>query len=153
MIPMNGHNLPIEDLWRVAPLQATCELSGQARPRIRRRRELAEPLAAQPRALYGIHEGCGPLSGYRVSGEALAVHEAPWVLHWMELLTACLFQALGGEPEVLCEQAHKARGFRGQSLVARRISDSLRTHPAFALRIDEHQWGSQAKPVDPGAEV
>ena len=47
----------------------------------------------------------------------------------------------------------KARGFRGQSLVARRISDSLRTHPDFARRIDEHQWGSQPKPVDPGAEI
>jgi histidine ammonia-lyase len=71
----------------------------------------------------------------------------------MELLTACLFQALGGEPEVLCEQVHRARGFRGQSRVARRISDSLRTHPEYARRIDEHQWGSQAKPLDPGAEI
>jgi len=287
MIALNGHNLSIEDLWRVASLQAPCELSGQARPRIRRSRELVETLAAEPRAIYGINTGFGPLSGYRVSGEelgqhqinllhhltvgqgplfspaetraimlaranalargysgireeliellletlnrgvlpeipsegsvgasgdlvplahmanllvgfgdarvdgqrlpasealrrvglepvvlqckeglalvngtsvmtalaALAAHEAARVLHWMELLTACLFQALGGEPEVLCEQAHKARGFSGQSLVARRISDSLRTHPAFARRIDEHQWGSQAKPVDPGAEV
>jgi len=32
-------------------------------------------------------------------------------------------------PNVLCEQAQKARGFRGQALVARRISASLRTHP------------------------
>ena len=71
----------------------------------------------------------------------------------MELLTACLFQVLGGEPEALCQQAQKARGFRGQSLAARRISDSLRTHPDFARRIDEHQWGSQPKPVDGGAEI
>ncbi len=84
---------------------------------------------------------------------ALAVHEAERLLHWMELLTACLFQVLDGEPEALCGQAQKARGFRGQSLVARRISDSLRTHPEFARRIDEHQWGSQAKLVDGGAEI
>ena len=71
----------------------------------------------------------------------------------MELLTACLFQALGGEPEALCEQAQKARGFRGQALAARRISNSLRTHPDFARRIDEHQWGSRPKPVDGGAEI
>ena len=84
---------------------------------------------------------------------ALSTHEAARLLHWMELLTACLFQALGGEPEVLCEQAQKARGFRGQYRVARRISDSLRTHPDFARRIDEHQWGSHPKPMDPGAEI
>ena len=84
---------------------------------------------------------------------ALATHEADRLLRWMELLTACLFQVLGGEPEVLCQQAQKARGFRGQSLVAQRISDSLRTHPDFAQRIDDHQWGSHAKPVDGGAEI
>src|SRR5262245_54858487 len=84
---------------------------------------------------------------------ALSTHEAGRVLRWMEFLTACLFQALGGEPEVLCQQVHKARGFRGQSLVARRISESLRTHPAFAKQIDEHRWGSSPKPADPGAEI
>jgi histidine ammonia-lyase len=84
---------------------------------------------------------------------ALATHEASRLLLWMELLTACLFQALNGEPEVLCEQAQKARGFRGQSLSARRISDSLRTHPEFARRIEEHQWGSAPKPMDAGSEV
>ncbi|HEY2330134.1 MAG TPA: aromatic amino acid ammonia-lyase, partial [Verrucomicrobiae bacterium] len=84
---------------------------------------------------------------------ALSAHEAEKQLHWMELLTACLFQVLDGEPEVLCQQIHVARGFRGQSLVAKRISDSLRTHPDFAKRIDEHEWGSQAKPVDGGAEI
>src|ERR671930_253119 len=71
----------------------------------------------------------------------------------MDLLTAFLFPAFNGEPEVLCEQAQKARGFRGQALVARHISDSLRTHPDYARRIDEHQWGSHPKPIDPGAEI
>jgi len=84
---------------------------------------------------------------------ALAAHEAERLLRWMEVLTACLFQALGGEPEVLCAQAHKARGFRGQALVARRISTSLRTNREYARRIDEHQWGSQPKVVEPGAEI
>jgi histidine ammonia-lyase len=84
---------------------------------------------------------------------ALSAHEAEQQLRWLELLTACLFQVLNGEPEVLCQQIHKARGFHGQSLVARRISDSLRTHPDFAKRIDEHQWGTTAKSVDPGAEI
>jgi histidine ammonia-lyase len=287
MITLNGHKLSINEVWQVASLQTSCELAADARPHIRRSRELVESLAAQPRAIYGINTGFGPLSGFRISNEelaqhqvnllhhlsvgqgpllsaaetrsimlaranalargfsgireelidlllaalnrgvlpeipsegslgasgdlvplahmtdllvglgytrfqgerlpaidalrraglapavlqskeglalvngtsamtglaALATHEARRVLLWMERLTACLFQALNGEPEVLCEQAQKARGFRGQALSARRISNSLRTHSEFAQRIDEHQWGSTPKPVDPGAEI
>jgi histidine ammonia-lyase len=286
-IALNGHKLSIEELWKIASLKVSCELADEARPLIRRSRELVETLATQPRAIYGINTGFGPLSGFRVSGEdqkqhqlnllhhlfvgqgalfsepetraimlarantlargfsgireelielllaalnknvlpeipsegsvgasgdlvplahmagllvgigyarvngerlpaiealkkiglapvvlqckeglalvngtsvmtglaALSSHEAEKQLRWMELLTACLFQVLGGEPEVLCQQIHKARGFRGQSLIAQRISDSLRTHPDFARRIDEHQWGTAAKAVDPGAEI
>jgi histidine ammonia-lyase len=287
MIKLTGHALSLEEVWQVASLQSPCELAAEARPLIHRSRELVESLAAQPRAIYGINTGFGPLSGFRISNQelaqhqlnllhhltvgqgpllsevetraimlaranalargfsgirgelidlllaalnrgvlpeipsegslgasgdlvplahmanalvgigharfkgerypaadalkhaglapavlqckeglalvngtsamtglaALATHEANVLLRWMELLTACLFQALGGEPEVLCEQAQKARGFRGQSHVAARISNSLRTHPGFAQRIDEHLWGSQPKPVDPGAEI
>jgi histidine ammonia-lyase len=286
-VSLNGHHLSIDEVWRVAFLQAPCFLSDDARPLIQRSRELVEKIAAEPRAVYGINTGFGPLSGFRISGDelgqhqlhllhhllvgqgapfsagetraimlsranalargysgireelielliaalnknilpeipsegsvgasgdlvplahmaallvgmghaqlngtrlpasealrqaglkpavlrakeglalvngtsvmtglaALATHEAARLLQWMELLTACLFQALSGEPEVLCQQAHKARGFRGQALVSQRISDSLRTHPEFARRIDEHQWGTRPKPIDPGAEI
>lgn len=287
MMTLNGHDLSIDALWRVACRQAPCELSDTARPLMRRSRRLVESLASQPRAIYGINTGFGPLSGFRVTAEelgqhqinllhhltvgqgplfspaetravmltranalargysgireelvelllaalnrgllpeipsegsvgasgdlvplahmagllvgqgyawwegkrmpaaealrraglapavlqckeglalvngtsvmtglaAVSAHEGERLLHWMELLTACLFQVLDGEPEVLCQQIHLARGFRGQSRVARRISDSLRTHPGFARRIDEHQWGSPPKPVDGGAEI
>jgi len=287
MITLNGHNLSIAELWEAAVLLSPCALAAEARPQMRRSRQLVEELATQPRAIYGINTGFGPLSGFRVSNEqlaqhqvnllyhltvgqgalfsevetravmltranalargysgireelidlllaalnrgvlpeipsegsvgasgdlvplahmagllvgsgyarlngkrlpsvdalkdvglapavlqckeglalvngtsvmtglaALATHEADRLLRWMELLTACLFQALGGEPEALCQQAQMARGFRGQALVARRISDSLHTHPDFARRIDEHQWGSHPKPVDSDAEI
>jgi histidine ammonia-lyase len=287
MLTLDGHNLSIEEVWRVASLQAPCSLASEARPLLARSRQLVESLAAQPRAIYGINTGFGPLSGCRIAPEELAQHqlnllyhllvgqgplfsavetraimlaranalargfsgvreelidlllaalnrgvlpeipsegsvgasgdlvplahmagllvglgharvdgkrvpaadalrqaglapvvlrckeglalvngtsvmtalaalsarEALRLLHWMELLAACLFQALNGEPEALCAQAHRARGFRGQSRVARRISDSLRTHPDFARHIDEHQWGSHPKPVEDGAEI
>lgn len=287
MITLNGHHLSIPEVWLAAVQSAPCRLADESRPLIRHSRQFVESLAAQPRAIYGINTGFGPLSGFRVSDEdlaqhqvnllhhltvgqgtlfsevetraimvaranalargysgvreelielllaalnrgvlpeipsegsvgasgdlvplahmarllvglgharhkgqrlpaadalrrvglaplvlqskegialvngtsvmtglaALATHEADRLLRWMELLTACLFQALNGEPEVLCQQAQKARGFRGQALVAQRISDSLRTHPDFARRIDEHQWGSLPKPVDGGAEI
>jgi histidine ammonia-lyase len=287
MLTLDGHNLSIEEVWQVACLQIPCSLASEARPLLARSRQLVEALAAQPRAIYGINTGFGPLSGCRIATEelaqhqlnllyhllvgqgplfsavetraimlaranalargysgvreelidllvgalnrdvlpeipsegsvgasgdlvplahmagllvglgharmngrrvpaeaalreaglapivlrckeglalvngtsvmtalaALSTHEAARLLHWMELLTACLFQALGGEPEALCAQAHQARGFRGQSLVARRISHSLRTHPDFARCIDENQWGSHPKPVDDGTEI
>jgi histidine ammonia-lyase len=287
MITLNGHNLSTHEFWRVASLNVPCALAELARPLIRRSRQFVESLAAQPRAIYGINTGFGPLSGYRIATEdlsrhqlnllhhllvgqgslfsetetraillaranalargysgireeliealvtllnrnvlpeipsegsvgasgdlvplahmagllvglgharvsgrrlpaaealgragiqpavlqckeglalvngtsvmtalaALATHESARLLGWMELLSACLFQALDGEPEALCAQAQMARGFRGQSLVARRISNSLRTHPGYARRIDEHQWGSHPKPVDSAAEI
>jgi histidine ammonia-lyase len=287
MIALDGHHLSVREVWQIATLQSPCALADQARSLIQRSRKLVENLAAQPRAIYGINTGFGPLSGFRISNDdlaqhqinllhhlfvgqgplftaaetraimvaranalargysgireelielllaalnrgvlpeipsegsvgasgdlvplahmggllvgigyarvdgqrlpagdalrkvglapivlqckeglalvngtsvmtgltALSVHEGNRLMRWMELLTACLFQALGGEPEVLCEQAQKARGFRGQSLAARRISNSLRTNPEYARRIDEHQWGTHPKPVDPGAEI
>ncbi len=287
MIALNGHKLSIAETWQISTQKKSCKLAPTALPLIRRSRKLVEKLAAQPRAIYGINTGFGPLSGFRVndadlaqhqinllhhlsvgqgalysevetraimlartntlargfsgvreellellvaalnknilpeipcegsvgaSGDlvplahmarllvgfghakvggkrisakdalkksklkpltlqckeglalvngtsvmtglaALATYEAEKIMRWSEILTACLFQVLGGEPEALCQQIHKARGFRGQSLVARRISDSLRTHPDFAKRIDDHQWGSQAKPVEPGTEI
>ncbi len=287
MIALNGHDLSLADAWSVACRKTPCALAEKARPLVRRSRELVESLASQPRAIYGINTGFGPLSGCRISPEELGQHQinllhhllvgqgrlfsevetraimvaranalargysgvreevidllvgtlnrnllpeipsegsvgasgdlvplahmaallvgmghARWegqrmpaadalhraglqplvlrckeglalvngtsvmtglaslstvesgrVLDWMELLTACLFQALDGEPEVLCTQAHKARGFRGQSRAAHRISASLRTHPDFARRIDEHQWGSHPKPVDATTEI
>ena len=287
MIALNGHKLSIAGAWQISSQKISCTLAANARPQIRRSRKLVEKLAAQPRAIYGINTGFGPLSGFRVSDAdlaqhqinllhhlsvgqgrlfsevetraimlarantlargfsgvreellellvaalnknilpeipsegsvgasgdlvplahmarllvgfghanvggkrlsataalkkfklkplqlrckeglalvngtsvmtglaALATHEAEKILRWSELLTACLFQVLDGEPEALCQQIHKARGFRGQSLVAQRISASLRTHPDFAKRIDDHQWGTTAKAVDPGTEI
>lgn len=287
MIELNGHQLTIPDLWAIAHRREPCRLADAARPLMRRSRALVEQVAAEPRAVYGINTGFGPLSGTRVSprdleqhqlnllhhlsvgqgplfspletraimaaranalargfsgireavvelllqalnrdllpeipcegsvgasgdlaplahmsrllvglgharmGEqrlpalealrqhglepvvlqckeglalvngtsvmaalaALATHEAGVLLSWMELLTACLFQVLGSAPEVLCEQVHKARGFRGQFVAADRIASHLRTHPRFCREIDEHQWGSHAKPVEPGVEI
>jgi histidine ammonia-lyase len=124
----NGHRLPAADALKQAGLA---------------------PVVLQCKEGLALVNGTSVMTGLA----ALSTHEAHRLLRWMELLTACLFQVLSGEPEVLCEQAQKARGFRGQSLSARRISNSLRTHPEFARRIDEHQWGSHPKPVDPGAEI
>ena len=287
MIELTGHALTIPGLWAIGHHAEPCQLAEAARRNMQESRALVEKLAAEPRAIYGINTGFGPLSGTRVSpadleqhqlnllhhlsvgqgplfsaadtraimaaranamargfsglrpevvdlliealnrgllpeiptegsvgasgdlaplahmarllvglghvraGDkrlpalealkqhglkpvtlqckeglalvngtsvmaavaALAVHEAGALLSWMELMTACLFQALWASPEVLCEQVHKARGFRGQAAVAERIAIYLRTHPRFRREIDDHQWASHAKPVAPGVEI
>jgi histidine ammonia-lyase len=287
MIELDGHQLSIPALWNIAHRTTGCRLAASARGLMSESRALVEKVAAEPRAVYGINTGFGPLSGTRVSPEdleqhqinllhhlsvgqgalfsdsetraimaaranalargysgirpevvelliealnrdilpeipcegsvgasgdlaplahmsrllvglghvriggirlaapdalkqaglqpvrlqckeglalvngtsvmtalaAMATHEAGLLLSWTELLTGCLFQALWSSPEVLCEQVHKARGFRGQAAVADRIAQCLRTHPKFCREIDEHQWGSHAKPVEPGVEI
>lgn len=284
---LDGHTLTIGKLWGVAMAGTTCQLATSARRRMKRSRALVERLAAEPRAIYGINTGFGPLSATRVSPEnlaqhqlnllhhlsvgqgalfsavetraimaaranalargysgirpevvdlliaalncgilpeipcegsvgasgdlaplahmsrllvglgharaggkrwaasavlrrhrlhpvtlqckeglalvngtsvmtalaALAVQETAALLSWSELLTACQFQVLWSEPEVLCGQAHLARGFRGQFAVAERIARHLRTHPRYERQIARHQWGSHAKPVEPGVEI
>jgi len=84
---------------------------------------------------------------------ALSTFEAETILDWMELLSACCFQALFASPEVLCSRLHRARGFRGQSYVASRIAEYLSTHPGYRDQIEGHKWGSHAKPVEPGVEI
>lgn len=287
MITLDGHTLTLAGLWRVAVDREPGQLSASARRRMKQSRALVDKLAAEPRAIYGINTGFGPLSATRVapadlaqhqlnllhhlsvgqgalfspvetraimaaranalargysgirpevvdllvaalqhdilpeipcegsvgaSGDlaplahmsrllvglgharvdnqrlpasealkrhrlrpvtlkckeglalvngtsvmtalaALAVQETTALLSWAELLTSCLFQVLWAAPEVLCGQAHRARGFRGQSVVAERIARHLRTHPRYDREIAEHQWGSHAKPVEPGVEI
>ena len=287
MITLDGHSLTLADVWKIANDAVPCELAEPARVLMRQSRALVDKLASEPRAIYGINTGFGPLSGCRVapkdllqhqvnllahlcvgqgplfgdretraimltranalargysgirdevvdlllaalnknilpeiptegsvgaSGDlvplahmamlvvgqgharhagqrqvatktlataglqpvtlqckeglalvngtsvmtgvaALATHEAATLLSWAELLSACLFQAMYASPEVLCAQVHKARGFRGQSTVAARIAELLRTHDKYRQEIDHHEWGTHAKPVDPGVEI
>jgi histidine ammonia-lyase len=108
-----------------------------------------QPVTLQCKEGLALVNGTSAMTGLA----ALATREAAQLLGWMELLSACLFQALWSSPEVLCEQIHKARGFRGQSAVAARIAAHLRTHPRYRMEIDTHQWGSHAKPVAPGVEI
>jgi phenylalanine ammonia-lyase len=83
----------------------------------------------------------------------LAVQESAAILSWMELLSANLIQAMYGAPEVLCQQLHRARGHRGQYLVASRMTAHLRSHPRYAQLIDDHNWGTQEKALEEGVEI
>ncbi|MEI6971950.1 MAG: aromatic amino acid ammonia-lyase [bacterium] len=287
MIRLDGHKLTIQQLCDVARCRDKCELATGARKRMRLSREMVEQFSKEPRAIYGINTGFGPLSGTRVDADALALHqvnllhhlavgqgplfspvetraimcaranalargfsgirekvvdllieainrdilpeipslgsvgasgdlvplshmarllvgmgharvggkrlpalkalsrsglspvvlqckeglalvngtsvmtalaclsveEATAMLGWAELLSACMFQLMSSSPEVLCEQIHKARGFRGQLVVAERITAYLRTHPEYRRQIDRHAWGTAPKPPEPGQEI
>src|SRR5882672_9190616 len=69
VITFNGHNLTIDNVWQAANRQFPCMLADDARPGIRQCRQFVETVAKQPRAIYGINTGFGPLSGFRVSPE------------------------------------------------------------------------------------
>src|SRR3954453_12483081 len=81
MIELNGHTLSIAEVWQAAALLSPCQLAEEAKPLVRRSRQLVEKVAAQPRAVYGINTGFGPLSGFRVSEEEQAQHQQNLLYH------------------------------------------------------------------------
>src|SRR5665213_4501644 len=112
MMTLNGHILSIEGVWRIASLQAPCALADEARPLIRRSRELVESLAAQPRAIYGINTGFGPLSGFRIGDGDLAQHQIN-LLHHLTVGQGALFSENETRAIMLARANTLARGFSG----------------------------------------
>lgn len=108
-----------------------------------------KPAVLQAKEALALANGTSVMTGLA----ALSVHESAAALSWMELLSACLIQVMYGSPEVLCQQLHRARGHRGQFLVAERMTRHLRTHPRYAQLIDEHNWGTEEKPLEEGVEI
>jgi len=106
-------------------------------------------------AVLRAKEGLALVNGTSVMTGAtgLSVAESKLLLGWSELLSACLFQVHSGAPEVLCAFTHRARNHKGQRQVAHRIATHLRTHPAYDALIQQHAWGTDAKPVDAGQEI
>ncbi|MEO5357877.1 MAG: aromatic amino acid ammonia-lyase [Nitrospirae bacterium YQR-1] len=83
----------------------------------------------------------------------LSVVESQKLLNTLEFLSACLIQVMFAEPEVLCEQLHRARGHRGQATVAGRMTEYLLKNDRYACEIREHRWGAREKPVRAGVEI
>src|SRR5260221_761162 len=112
MITLNGHDLSTNELWSVACLSSPCALSNEARPLIRRSRELVESVAAQPRAIYGINTGFGPLSGYRIPTDDLARHQLH-LLHHLLVGQGPLFSGVETRAIMLVRANALARGYSG----------------------------------------
>src|SRR5438046_10591021 len=112
MITLNGHDLSIAEVWRVAAGHVPCALADKARPLIQRSRQLVESLAAQPRAIYGINTGFGPLSGCRISTEDLVQHQLNLLLH-LTVGQCSVFSALQTPAIMLASANGLARGYSG----------------------------------------
>src|ERR1700677_1528458 len=112
VISLNGHNLSLDEAWQVAMLKSRCSLGHESKPFIRRSRELVESLAAQPRAIYGINTGFGPLSGFRVSGEDQKQHQLN-LLHHLFVGQGALFSETETRAIMLARANTLARGFSG----------------------------------------
>ncbi len=112
MIALDGHKLSIPEVWQIATQRVPCELAAEARPLIRRSRELVESLAAQPRAIYGINTGFGPLSGFRVSDADLAQHQVN-LLHHLTVGQGALFSEAETRAIMLTRANALARGYSG----------------------------------------
>src|ERR1044071_4089811 len=112
MIKLDGHKLSLAEVWQIASLQSVCELAPEARPLIRRSRELVESLAAQPRAIYGINTGFGPLSGFRVSDADLAQHQLN-LLHHLTVGQGALFSEVETRAIMVARANALARGYSG----------------------------------------
>src|SRR5262249_40192489 len=103
----------------------------------------------------GAKEGLALVNGTSIMTglAALSVRESKAVLGWVALLCACMIQVLHGAPEILCDELHRARGQRGQSMAALRIARHLRTHAGYRRSIDENRWGSAPKSLAAGVEI
>src|ERR1700677_3720085 len=110
VISLNGHNLSLDEAWQVAMLKSRCSLGHESKPFIRRSRELVESLAAQPRAIYGINTGFGPLSGFRIAPEQLAEHQVN-LLHHLTVGQGALFGDAETRAMMLARANALARGF------------------------------------------
>ncbi len=66
-IYVNGENLTIDDVVKVARENAKASLTEEARRRVKKSREVLEGLVAQDQVIYGVNTGFGALSGVKIS--------------------------------------------------------------------------------------
>jgi len=112
MIEADGHQLKIHDLWQVAHRRDKLKLADSAREPMRQSRALVEKVAAEPRAVYGINTGFGPLSGTRISPRDLQQHQLN-LLHHLSVGQGALFSAVETRAIMAARANALARGFSG----------------------------------------
>ena len=112
MTQLDGHRLTIQQLWDIARGAEQAELAEGSRKAMRESRALVERLAAEPRAIYGINTGFGPLSGSRVQPDDLERHQLN-LLHHLSVGQGPLFSPLETRAIMAARANALARGFSG----------------------------------------
>lgn len=112
MITFDGHTLTLGQLWQVARAQTPCQLAASARRRMEQSRALVDKLAVEPRAIYGINTGFGPLSATRVAPEDLAQHQLN-LLHHLSVGQGPLFSPVETRAIMAARANALARGYSG----------------------------------------
>ena len=112
MIHLDGHRLNLDQIWQIAVQKRRCAICLDALPGMKKSRALVEQFAEEPRAIYGINTGFGPLSGTRVEPQDLKKHQLH-LLHHLSVGQGPLFS----ESETRAIMAARAnalvRGFSG----------------------------------------
>ena len=112
MIQLTGHDLTLGDVWEIAHRRRQCEIPAAARERMLASRALVEKVAAEPRAVYGINTGFGPLSGTRVSTADLEQHQLN-LLHHLSVGQGKLFSAEETRAIMVARANALTRGYSG----------------------------------------
>ncbi len=112
MIDLDGHTLTLTDLWRIACRGEPCQLAPGAREPMRRSRALVDRLANEPRAVYGINTGFGPLSDRRIAPDELDRHQIH-LLHHLAVGQGALFAPHETRAIMAARANALARGYSG----------------------------------------
>lgn len=112
MIELDGHTLTIQQLWDGAVRELKFCLSASAREAVIKSRVLVERLANQPRAIYGINTGFGPLSHKRVSSSDLEQHQLN-LIHHLSVGQGSLFSPAETRAIMIARSNALARGYSG----------------------------------------
>ncbi len=111
MLELTGRDLTVDSL-HAAALGEPCLLAEAARPAMERCRAYVDRLAAEPRAIYGINTGFGPLSAHRVSQDDLAQHQIN-LLHHLSSGQGELFSPVETRAIVVARCNSLSRGHSG----------------------------------------
>lgn len=127
MIELDGHDLTLSGLGAIATGSGKCALTAPARERMQESRRLVEQFAGEPRAIYGINTGFGPLSAHRVADGDLERHQMN-LLHHLSVGQGELFNREETRAIMAVRANALARGYSGIQVATVELLVDLLNH-------------------------
>ena len=112
MIQLDGHSFTIQMLWDIAQNKTPCTIDPEAYSGIQKSREFVEKLSLEPRAVYGINSGFGPLANMRVSQDEQEQHQIN-LLHHLSVGQGDLFSPAETRAIMVARANALIRGYSG----------------------------------------